>query len=81
MHIYVNGELREVGEELSLQSLVDTLKLASERVAIELNRSVVRPTDWPTTILNDSDRVEIVQFVGGGLEARPFESVISKRAT
>ena len=72
LRIYVNGEAREIAEELSLQNLVDTLKLAPERVAIELNRSVVRRADWPTTILKDDDRVEIVQFVGGGLEARPF---------
>ena len=67
LRIHVNGESREVAEESSLQDLVDSLKLVPERVAIELNQGVVRRTDWPTTILKDDDRVEIVQFVGGGL--------------
>ena len=67
MRIHVNGESREVAEESSLQDLVEALKLAPERLAIELNQSVVRRTDRPTTILKDDDRVEIVQFVSGGL--------------
>lgn len=66
MRIQVNGESREVAEELSLQDLVDVLKLAPERLAIELNQNVVRRADWPISILKQDDRVEVVHFVGGG---------------
>jgi thiamine biosynthesis protein ThiS len=40
--------------------------LPSERVAIELNRQVVRKKDWESILVNDADRIEIVHFVGGG---------------
>lgn len=66
LRIHVNGESREVAEVLSLQDLVDALKLAPERLAIELNQNVVRRADWPITILKQDDRVEVVHFVGGG---------------
>lgn len=66
MHIQVNGEEREVSPNLSLQTLIHHLNLAPERIAIELNQNVVRRADWPTTPLEEDDRVEIVQFVGGG---------------
>lgn len=68
MHIQVNGEEREVSPNLSLQVLINHLNLAPERIAIELNQQVVRRADWPATLLQEEDRVEIVHFVGGGSE-------------
>jgi thiamine biosynthesis protein ThiS len=66
LHIHVNGETREVAAGTSLQNLVAQLELAPERLAIELNRAVVRRKAWPDTHLSEGDRVEIVHFVGGG---------------
>ena len=66
MQLQINGEAREVTDELKLSELVDELSLAPERVAIELNQKVVRRNHWPATILADGDRIEIVHFVGGG---------------
>lgn len=66
MRIYVNGEIREFPTGLSLQQLLNDLLLPHDRVAIELNQSVVRRAVWPTTELSDGDKLEIVQFVGGG---------------
>ena len=66
MRIELNGESRDVPERLSLDALVAHLQLAPERLAIELNRAVIRRADWPSTLLSEGDRVEIVHFVGGG---------------
>lgn len=55
-----------MAEGLSLADLIGSLQLAPERIAIELNQSVVRRADWPQAKLRDNDRVEIVHFVGGG---------------
>ena len=66
MRVEVNGEAKDVEEGATLLSLVEQLSLAPERVAVELNRDVVRRADWPATRLFDGDRVEIVHFVGGG---------------
>ncbi|HEX6185514.1 MAG TPA: sulfur carrier protein ThiS [Pyrinomonadaceae bacterium] len=66
MRIEVNGEAKEVEAGSTLQTLVEQLALAPERLAIEHNREVVRRTDWPALTLSDGDRVEIVHFVGGG---------------
>ena len=68
LHIQVNGEVREVNENITLPELVASLSLKSEQVAIELNRKVVRRAQWESTVLQEADRVEIVHFVGGGLE-------------
>ena len=66
MRVELNGESKELSEGTTLSSLIEQLSLAPERVAVELNRDVVRRADWPATRLADGDRVEIVHFVGGG---------------
>lgn len=64
--IQVNGEPREVKENIFLSELVASLGLKAEQVAIELNQTVVRRALWESTGLQESDKVEIVHFVGGG---------------
>ena len=66
MRVELNGEPKELNEGTTLSTLIEQLSLAPERVAVELNRDVVRRADWPSTRLSDGDRVEIVHFVGGG---------------
>ncbi|HEX8352209.1 MAG TPA: sulfur carrier protein ThiS [Pyrinomonadaceae bacterium] len=66
MRVEVNGEAKELEEGATLQTLVEQLALAPERLAVEHNREVVRRADWPALTLSDGDRVEIVHFVGGG---------------
>ena len=66
MELLINGEPREVPEATSLQALLRLLELQEERVAVELNRSIVKRDRWSDTLLRDHDRLEIVQFVGGG---------------
>ena len=70
MQVYVNGEYKELGERLSLLELLNILNLPIQRIAVELNRSVVRRAEWESTQLKDDDRVEIVHFVGGGSVGR-----------
>lgn len=67
MRIQINGEQREFPQSsLSLAELIDTLSLAPQRIAIEVNKTIVRRGDWEKTRLNDGDQIEIVHFVGGG---------------
>lgn len=66
MRVTVNGETRSIEREVSLHELLEVLVLPTDRVAIELNGAVVRRKDWESTLIGDSDRIEIVHFVGGG---------------
>ena len=66
MKISINGAVRDVPEGLSVPSLLALLNIPGDRVAIELNRRIIRKAEWPATVLADGDRVEIVTFVGGG---------------
>lgn len=66
MTIFINGEARELEGVSTLAGLLDALDLPKQRVAIELNKHVVRKQDWESTNVSDNDKVEVVHFVGGG---------------
>lgn len=66
MRVFVNGDEKDFDSGISLAALINELELPATRIAIELNREVVRRSDWGSTMLKDEDRIEIVHFVGGG---------------
>ena len=66
MRLTVNGEDKEVEAGATVAALVAQLGLGNERVAVEVNRKIVRRAGWPDTTLAEGDVVEIVHFVGGG---------------
>ena len=66
MRVFVNGESKELSGTHSLAELIEQLDLPAVRIAVELNREVVRRGDWSVTELHDGDQIEIVHFVGGG---------------
>ena len=66
MRILINGEGKECEDGISLSALIELLELQPQRIAIELNREVIRRADWKSTVLRNEDRLEIVHFVGGG---------------
>jgi thiamine biosynthesis protein ThiS len=69
MTIYLNGEPREVPENLTLSQLLEWLKLPADRVAVERNREIASRSTWAETLIQPDDRLEVVHFVGGGIEA------------
>lgn len=66
MTIRLNGEEREVPDGLTLAALLDWLELAADRVAVERNQEIVKRSAWNATPIEEGDRLEIVQMVGGG---------------
>ena len=66
MRLTVNGDNKEVEAGATVASLVEGLGLVNERVAVEVNREIVRRARWAEVALAEGDVVEIVQFVGGG---------------
>ena len=66
MEITLNGEKRELAEGMTVLDLIQQLNFASDRLAVELNLQIIKREQWPACVLKPGDRVEVVQFVGGG---------------
>ena len=64
--IIVNGKQMTVNLKYSLKNLINKLKLPIKKVAIELNREIVNKKRIAKIILKAGDRIEIVNFIGGG---------------
>ena len=65
MNVILNGKPRLTADAQNVRALLDELKLSPDRVAVELNRRLLR-TDKYDTSLREGDELEIVTFVGGG---------------
>lgn len=66
MQIVLNGEIRDIEPGMTLLALVETLSGDPRGIAIERNLEIVPKSEHSTTVLEDGDRLEVVQFVGGG---------------
>jgi len=66
IEIVVNGEARRVPDGLNLADLLEVLGVVPGRVAVELDRAIVRRPEWSVTRITPGAKLEIVQFVGGG---------------
>jgi len=64
--IEINGESRTIPKIENVGELIQHLGIGPDRVAVEVNQKIVRRGEWASTPVSDRDRVEIVQFVGGG---------------
>ncbi len=64
--IVVNGEEQEVRAGTTLAGLIEERRLSGKRVAIEVNEEIVPRSDHTEYQLQQGDRVEIVQAIGGG---------------
>jgi thiamine biosynthesis protein ThiS len=66
LRITLNGEPYDLDEPLSVADLLVRLALDARRVAVEHNLVIVRRPLFAETLIHEGDRVEIVNFVGGG---------------
>lgn len=66
MQLTVNGEPKDVPDDLTVRGLIEHLGLTQGPVAVEKNREIVPRAEHATTPLAPGDAVEIVHFVGGG---------------
>jgi thiamine biosynthesis protein ThiS len=66
LRITLNGDPHELDGPLSVLDLLEKLSIDPRRVAVEHNFTIVRRHLYADTLISDGDRVEIVNFVGGG---------------
>jgi sulfur carrier protein len=64
--VRVNGEQKVIPLATTVSGLLTILAVRPERVAVEVNRQIVKRIDWSRVPLREGDHVEVVQFVGGG---------------
>ncbi len=64
--IILNGENKQVDSNTSIEQLLKSLNLDNKRLAVEINQEIIPRSSFSSHTLNELDKVEIVQAIGGG---------------
>jgi len=66
MNLIVNGEQKEFNENSTLQAVITELKVEDKVMAAAVNMEIVKKDEWNNYIVKNDDKLELLQFVGGG---------------
>lgn len=66
----MNGACREVSSDTNVSLLLSSLNIAPERIAVEVNLTIIDKEQFHKTSLQEGDKIEIISFVGGGCDAK-----------
>ena len=66
MNIIINGEAKEFSSNITLMSLLQELSLEGKVMAAAVNMEIVKQDSWDKYYLQDGDKLELLDFVGGG---------------
>lgn len=61
----INGEIQEL-DNMNVKELLSSYDLNEDHVVIELNEVIIEKASYESTMLDQSSRIEIIAFVGGG---------------
>ena len=64
--IQINGKKIKFHKGLNIKSLIKKYKLDEKKIAIEINGSILPKSSYSKKKLKKNDKLEIVQFIGGG---------------
>jgi sulfur carrier protein len=66
MNIVINGENKTFEDGQTLQHIIASLKIEDKVMAAAVNMEIIKKNQWDAFIPNDNDKIELLQFVGGG---------------
>ena len=66
MKLFLNGDIQEIADAADVAALIKVLRLPAPAMLVEHNGEALRREEWPTRVLADGDRIEIVRIVAGG---------------
>lgn len=66
MTLIVNGETKEFKDNLTLQNIITELQIENKVMAAAVNMDIIKKDNWSNFIPKNDDKIELLQFVGGG---------------
>ena len=66
MNIQLNGQPKEVADNITITALLESMELYGRRIAVEVNEELVTRSQFGSHQLQEGDAIEIVQAIGGG---------------
>ncbi|KYH35310.1 sulfur carrier protein ThiS [Clostridium tepidiprofundi DSM 19306] len=64
--MFVNGKEMNIESGITVDDLINKLNIDKDKIVVEVNFEIIRKEEYCDRILVDSDKIEIIAFVGGG---------------
>ena len=66
MQLIINGDIKNIEDNITLYQIIEDLKIQDKVMAAAINMDIVKKDDWDSFVPKDGDKLELLQFVGGG---------------
>ena len=66
INVYINGEKKLISIRSNLSDVLENFEINTNKIAIEINQKVIPKSLYRNTLIKNEDKIEIVQFIGGG---------------
>ncbi len=66
MILIINGEKKEFLDNSTLKAIICELQVEEKVMAAAVNMEIIKKNDWDNFVVKDNDKLELLQFVGGG---------------
>ena len=66
MKIIINGQEKEFEENITLKNVIEQLQIEDKVMASAVNMNIIKKENWENYILQEDDKLELLEFVGGG---------------
>ncbi len=66
MIVTINGEKKDIKDGITVSKLLDEFKIRDKTMAVAVDMQVVKKEDWDKKVLQNGQKIEFLQFVGGG---------------
>jgi sulfur carrier protein len=66
MKIIINGQEKEFTENITLKNVIEQLQIEDKVMASAVNMNIIKKENWENYILQEDDKLELLEFVGGG---------------
>ena len=66
MNLYINGDLKKFKDNTTLGEIIKNLKIEDKVMAAAVNMEIIKKDNWDNYIPQNEDKLELLQFVGGG---------------
>jgi len=66
IQIYINGKKKNINIRYNLINILEDYSLKNKLVAIEVNQEIIPKSNYKTKKINQNDRIEILELIGGG---------------
>jgi len=64
--IKINGIEKQIPPSTTIKNLLEDLNVLDKTMAVAVNMKIVKKDEWDKYILQENDKIEALNFVGGG---------------